>query len=162
MQLYFLLDQNQQCITGLFSFIFKLFAFDFYSIMKEVRCYSFGFVLVLEDIIISFLCVSTVAAGFSGFFVAKARWSFYADILMSAIKYLVGLFELGVIGEILIELSKFSYIQSKVNNSQAIDQAENWVVVYVGLCVFFQMILWGFYVYILYQYQLYSRSKLNW
>ncbi len=112
---------------------------------------------ILEGCLQLALCASLVAAGVYGYIAAQAKRSYYADRLIGLTKYAVLLFELALVLSVLLELRRFTGIK-ELSRAASTDTGHTFLV-FAAISVLPQLGFWAGYVYTIYQYLRYTRSK---
>ncbi len=152
--------------TSLFwrSFQF-LYFFASFNACIDYYCSNESYVTLFFDHV-SYLALylAITLEGVYGLIAAKGKRSFYVDKLMYITKYAITAFELAVVLLVLFQNYKFhSILEAWLNNAKEdsdYGSTGHTFLVYTIGCVVPQLGLWAAYVYISYQYLLYTRRMI--
>jgi len=144
---------------------FKFMYFDIKAKKKiDYYCSNETIMSIIENLLFSAIYISLVLEGIYGFIASKGMRSFYADKLMTITKFAISTFEISIVLFVLIQNNKFSEIltawqtQNSKANSQQLEPPGYTFFFFTLMCIIPQILLWSGFIYIAYQFLLYTRS----
>ena len=160
-------SQQQNCLSDVYLVVLQFFRNDICIYPNHTnnrcfiigRCQSVGIYNAMQHLCSLLMALCLGFEGWYGIRTARLKFSFYADVLMSVTKYVVALFELSLCGLIMLEKWKLDKVREGFGEGREVMKQTSYAFfLYSGMCVFPQMTYWTFFLYIIYQYSLYTRS----